>query len=536
MKRAHASDTDLVLRARGGDRDAFATLIERYRNAVYGLAYHLIGDFETARDIAQDVFIRAFGRLGDLREPAKFAPWLRQMTANECRQWQRSEQRRRMMAVSHAFPKTRSLSPNEIATRLAVRQALTCLSEDSRLAIVLYYVHDCSLRDIADFLDAPTTAVKSRLRDARARLRKEMLSMLEETAKTEALPATFTDDVVQRLLRAAYDGDAETIRTMLAQDERLAFVRGELPSFRPGPVAPAVAAAGTDQREVVNLLRQRGAIDRLTGDERNEMLGAAAFHQNRELANALVAVGTTLTIHDACLLGDAEAVRAFLAKDPNLVHARGIQGETPLHDAGTVQIARILLEAGADIDVHDTSYDNTPIEFMCQPNRRWRDVVDYLISRGAQVRFHLACWLNDAARVHAYLDADPACLHQRNHGGRPEGRKLPITLAATAGAVAVLGVLLDHGADMNTRDEKRGGATPLHVAALWGYAASVALLLDRGADRTIQADGHSGEPLHGATPLEWAMFGAKEEWGKASNPLDGAGNHAEVIALLTETN
>src|SRR4029079_3312293 len=80
MKRAPGSDSQLVLRARGGDRSAFATLVERYRNAVYGLAFHFVGDFETARDIAQDVFIRAFGRLGDLREPDKFSPWLRQMT------------------------------------------------------------------------------------------------------------------------------------------------------------------------------------------------------------------------------------------------------------------------------------------------------------------------------------------------------------------------------------------------------------------------------------------------------------------------
>src|ERR1051326_1696545 len=156
MKRTNADDGGLVVSARGGDRHAFATLVERYRNAVYGLAYHFVGDFEAARDIAQDVFVRAFGRLGDLREPDKFSPWLRQMTANECRQWQRSEQRRRTATCSEPPAAAGALSANDLATRIAVRQALACLSDDSRLAIVLYYFHGCSLREIAAFLDAPT--------------------------------------------------------------------------------------------------------------------------------------------------------------------------------------------------------------------------------------------------------------------------------------------------------------------------------------------------------------------------------------------
>ena len=67
------TDERLVARARQGDQEAFGELVDRYRDMVYGLGYHLTGDFEAARDLAQEAFVQAFVKLGQLREPGRFA-------------------------------------------------------------------------------------------------------------------------------------------------------------------------------------------------------------------------------------------------------------------------------------------------------------------------------------------------------------------------------------------------------------------------------------------------------------------------------
>jgi len=76
------TNRQLLERARGGDREAFGDLVERYRDMVYGLGYHLTRDFESARDLAQEAFVQAYLKLGQLRDPDRFSGWLRQITTN----------------------------------------------------------------------------------------------------------------------------------------------------------------------------------------------------------------------------------------------------------------------------------------------------------------------------------------------------------------------------------------------------------------------------------------------------------------------
>lgn|GEM_PF-2934045 len=65
-----------------GDRWAFGELVEKYRQMIYGFGYHLTGEFESARDLAQEAFIQAYLKLDHLREPDKFVGWLRQIALN----------------------------------------------------------------------------------------------------------------------------------------------------------------------------------------------------------------------------------------------------------------------------------------------------------------------------------------------------------------------------------------------------------------------------------------------------------------------
>ncbi len=192
------TDETIVNRVRGGDKEAFALLVQRYRNAVYGLAYHHLQSAEDARDAAQDALVQSFLRLDQLHDPAKFAPWLRQVTVNVCH----ASRRQRTL---DELPETLAAPANvasRIETRVVLEAALTCLSPQTRLTLTLFYIQEHSLAEIAAFFDVPVTTIKSRLRDARARLRKELMPMMQESLTPEPLPADFTTRVMRRLYGA----------------------------------------------------------------------------------------------------------------------------------------------------------------------------------------------------------------------------------------------------------------------------------------------------------------------------------------------
>src|SRR5437016_950642 len=77
------TDADLVTRTRAGDITAFEALVRRYRGLVFGLAYHQLGRFEDAEDAAQEAMVEAYVKLGHLREPERFAGWLRRIVAGK---------------------------------------------------------------------------------------------------------------------------------------------------------------------------------------------------------------------------------------------------------------------------------------------------------------------------------------------------------------------------------------------------------------------------------------------------------------------
>src|ERR1700732_2711308 len=98
-----------------------------------------------------------------------------------------------------------------------------------------------------------------------------------------------------------------------------------------------------------------------------------------------------------------ERLKELLEADPSLVHARGGDGQTPLHFASTVQIAEYLLEHGAEIDAPAFDHDSTPAQWMLKERQ---DVARYLVGRGARTDILMAAALGDLERVRACLDAD----------------------------------------------------------------------------------------------------------------------------------
>jgi len=194
------TDRRLVERVREGDREAFGDLVDRYRDMVYGLGYHLTHDFEAARDLAQEAFVQAYLKLGQLRDPERFSGWLRRIATNVHRnQLERREVATVALEDAGEVPDTRR--PSEI--EVVVREALAKLREPERLALTLHYVNGYSHADIGGFLGVRPETVKTRLARARQHLKTEVMAMVEDSFGEHKLPEEFTKETVEAAVERA---------------------------------------------------------------------------------------------------------------------------------------------------------------------------------------------------------------------------------------------------------------------------------------------------------------------------------------------
>jgi len=103
----------------------------------------------------------------------------------------------------------------------------------------------------------------------------------------------------------------------------------------------------------------------------------------------------------------------LIAAEPDVVHAKGGDGQTPLHFASTVEIAALLLDRGAEIDALDVDHESTPAQYMLRVEQKRhypqdrQDVARYLVSRGCKTDILMATALGDMSLVRRLLDSDP---------------------------------------------------------------------------------------------------------------------------------
>jgi len=170
---------DLVLRAQEGDRDALGRLIEQFQPTVHAIALRRLGNASEALELTQEVFLHVLRRIHQLREPERFAGWLRQVAVR--------------MAINRA---TRRLAPTTVETvvlegafvqggqpvdELITREraerlwgAMARLKALDRETLVAFYIRGLSLVEMAGELEAPLGTIKRRLHTARKRLKAEL--------------------------------------------------------------------------------------------------------------------------------------------------------------------------------------------------------------------------------------------------------------------------------------------------------------------------------------------------------------------------
>ncbi|MDE3231226.1 MAG: sigma-70 family RNA polymerase sigma factor [Chloroflexota bacterium] len=188
-----AQERDAIARSQRGDASAFNLLVTRYESAAYSLALRMLGNPESAADVAQDAFFSAFRNIRAFRG-ASFRAWLLRIVSNGCYDYWRAQGRRptesldallaggdegggvggvepelaRALADPTWTPESAVLRAETVAT---IEAALLRLAHDQRLVIILSDVQGYSYEDIARIAGIPLGTVKSRIARARARLR-----------------------------------------------------------------------------------------------------------------------------------------------------------------------------------------------------------------------------------------------------------------------------------------------------------------------------------------------------------------------------
>ncbi len=171
------SDGELVLRVRVGDLDALGELYERHKGAVYRTALAITRDESVAEDILQETFLRTYTYARSIDESLPLGPWLYRVAVNLSYSW--SSRVKRWLNVLQetldqwvlpASPSPEALT-EEREWQQALMRAIDDLPDRHRTVVILYYLEELTLKEIAYVMDLPEGTVKSRLYHAREMLR-----------------------------------------------------------------------------------------------------------------------------------------------------------------------------------------------------------------------------------------------------------------------------------------------------------------------------------------------------------------------------
>jgi RNA polymerase sigma-70 factor, ECF subfamily len=254
MNNFEQSDTRFIGRVLAGETEAFALLSERYRPRVFALCLQWTHNPADADDLAQETLLRAYSCLDQVREPARFWPWLAQIAINACKNW-RSRVRQDLLplvAVEVAF------NEEDRTEGIVLREAMATLSPELRQVIEWFYLDGFSQKEIAVLWRLPQSTIKGRLDTGRLRLRKEYrkMGLLPEEAIEEAIPAsrvalTDADTEETKPLLVALKAAGYTC-TVVKQDE---MILPRLRRFRPDILVLNSPFGELDEYDILQTLR-----------------------------------------------------------------------------------------------------------------------------------------------------------------------------------------------------------------------------------------------------------------------------------------
>jgi len=382
-------------------------------------------------------------------------------------------------------------------------------------------------------------SVAPKLADALHALAREYGSSSWPALKRQVEALNRPADHFETLAALIKANDTAGAGELLARHPELrAKLDAPLPGYAFGGTA-LLAAVQRGSREMIDLLLHAGAD--INGRSHWWAGSFGVLDDDRGLATFLIERGATIDVHAASRLGMEDRLRALIAAGPALVHARGGDGQTPLHVASTLSIAGFLLDQGADIDARDVDHESTPAQYMVRDRQ---EIARYLVSRGCRTDILMAAALGDLKLVRRHLEADPASIRtsvsekyfpkqDRRSGGsiyiwtlgqnktahliaREFGHEevyrflmerspdeLKLALACEAGDEPLFRAMLMSQPNL-VRTLSEDGRRKLADAAQSNSTAAVRLMLEAGWPADVRGQ-------HGGTPLHWASWHGNAE-------------------------
>jgi RNA polymerase sigma-70 factor (ECF subfamily) len=194
MQISDATDSELVTRVLGGDKNAYRPLVERYQNRIHALVYGMLRDAEEARDITQNAFIKAYQNLASFRIESSFYTWLYRIAMNLAIDQCRMVKRRRtssfeessasrdddgqILELHHTDSPHKALQRKQTQERIFA--AMEDLTEEQREVVLLREVEGLSYKEIAEAMGIPEGTVMSRLFYARKKLQTSLTALTEK--------------------------------------------------------------------------------------------------------------------------------------------------------------------------------------------------------------------------------------------------------------------------------------------------------------------------------------------------------------------
>ena len=184
------TDYKLIASALGGSQEAYKTLMERHRPAIYHIVFKFVREKEATADLVQETFMKAFASLETYRSEYKFSTWLYRIAANSAIDFLRKQRIKTLsldMASDDSEGRTEYDVPDltyhpekdleERERRISIQDAIDSLPDKYKQVIIYRHKDDRSYEEIAEVLNIPIGTVKARIFRARELLKKKLKSM-----------------------------------------------------------------------------------------------------------------------------------------------------------------------------------------------------------------------------------------------------------------------------------------------------------------------------------------------------------------------
>lgn len=177
-------DEDIISRILRGDCERYAEIIDRYGGKLYSTAYSYTHDQEDARDLVQEILIKAYNSLSSFKAEARFSTWLYRVAVNSCIDWTRRRRtRQNVIATIYDYEEGSAFDslileedgPEGLLLRQehqeSIRNAIDHLPEIYKTVLILYYFEELQVQEISSILDCPRKTVETRLYRAKGLLK-----------------------------------------------------------------------------------------------------------------------------------------------------------------------------------------------------------------------------------------------------------------------------------------------------------------------------------------------------------------------------